>query len=59
MAHIIILDENGNEIGRSNEGHESGGGGLAEDHEATKVTLDVAKIIELHNINTNEGKKDE
>ena len=54
MAHIIILDENGNEIGRSNEGHD--GGDLA-DHEATTVTLDVAKIIDLHNINTNNGKE--
>ena len=56
MPHIIILDENGVEIGR--EPHEPGSDLAAteEDHAATKVVLNIGKIVELHGINTNKGK---
>lgn len=41
MAHIIILDENGNEIGRSNEGHRE------PDHEETVVVVNLERVGEL------------
>lgn len=59
MAHIIILDEFGNEIGRQEHdpGSPDGFVGSPEhraedegDHAPIVVRLDIGKIIELHNL---------
>ena len=56
MAHIIILDEFGNEIGR--EEHPPEGGRVeAEDHPPVIVRLDIGKIIDIHGIKAKEKDK--
>lgn len=45
MSHIIILDEKGNEIGSSKEGHRT----EEEDHEATVVTVNLERVKDLMN----------
>lgn len=55
MAHVIIIyDRNGNIISEEPGQHRH----AEEDHEPTKVVLDIEKIIDLYNINTNKGKSD-
>lgn len=49
MSHIIILDENGNEIGRSEPGDEPPTGGFAAESTTPEIhiRMDLAKVKDL------------
>lgn len=57
MSHIIILDENGNEIGRSEPGDEGTGGGLTAQTPEIHIHMDLAKVKDLMNGKEPEKKK--
>lgn len=55
MSHVIIItDRAGNEISVPGPHFAE-----TEEHEPITVVIDIEKVIELYNINTNQGKKEE
>lgn len=56
MPHIILYDENGNEIGRVDHGPE---GIAADDHPAQEIHLDLGKIAEGLGLKKKDKKKGE